>query len=205
MPGWQELQDELSDEDFIVVAVAIDEDLEAVQELAKDTTYPVLMDKDHLLTELYAISNVPTVIWIDEKGKIARPAASEFGTDVFTEITGIKREFHMQQVREWVKEGKVPSDASYAVSDLSYEEIQARLYFRIAAHLRRENQLPEAETYFKKAEELAPLDFTIVRASMPLRGKNPFGQEFFDLYQKYQEAGSPYHGIPRRKNLNLSN
>ena len=54
------------------------------------------MDKDHLLTELYAISNVPTVIWIDEKGKIARPAASEFGTDVFTEITGIKREFHMQ-------------------------------------------------------------------------------------------------------------
>ena len=53
------------------------------------------MDKDHLLTELYAISNVPTVIWIDEKGKIARPAASEFGTDVFTEITGIKREFHI--------------------------------------------------------------------------------------------------------------
>ena len=103
LPGWQELQDELSDEDFIVIAVAIDEDLEAVQELAKDTTYPVLMDKDHLLTELYAISNVPTVIWIDEKGKIARPAASEFGTDVFTEITGIKREFHMQQVRDWVK------------------------------------------------------------------------------------------------------
>ncbi len=163
------------------------------------------MDKDHLLTELYAISNVPTVIWIDEKGKITRPAASEFGTDVFTEITGIKREFHMQQVRDWVKEGKVPSDASYAVSDLSYEEIQARLYFRIAAHLRRENQLPEAETYFKKAEELAPLDFTIVRASMPLRGKNPFGEEFFELYKKYQEAGSPYHGIPRRKNLNLSN
>ena len=99
----------------------------------------------------------------------------------------------------------MPSDASYVVSDLSYEEIQAILYFRIAAHLRRENLLPEAETYFKKAEELAPLDFTIVRASMPLRGKNPFGQEFFDLYQKYQEAGSPYDGIPRRKNLNLSN
>ena len=60
------------------------------------------MDQDHLLTELYAISNVPSVVWIDENNMIARPAAAEFGTDTFTEITGISRETHMQQVRDWV-------------------------------------------------------------------------------------------------------
>ena len=25
-----------------------------------------------------------------------------------------------------------------------------------------------------------------------------FGEEFFDLYERYQNAGSPYHGIPRQ-------
>ena len=181
----------------MVIAVAIDENIEAIKELANGITYPVLMDKDHILTELYAISNVPSVIWIDEKGMISRPAASEFGTDTFTEITGISRETHMQQVRDCVHDGALPEDASYVVPDLSEEEIQARLHFRIAVHLRREDQLGEADIHFDKAAELAPLDFTIVRASMPLRGGDPFGEEFFTLYQKYQDAGSPFHGIPR--------
>ena len=181
----------------MVIAVAIDENIEAIKELANGITYPVLMDKDHILTELYAISNVPSVIWIDEKGMISRPAASEFGTDTFTEITGISRETHMQQGRDWVHDGALPEDASYVVPDLSEEEIQARLHFRIAVHLRREDQLGEADIHFDKAAELAPLDFTIVRASMPLRGGDPFGEEFFTLYQKYQDAGSPFHGIPR--------
>ena len=181
----------------MVIAVAIDENIEAIQELSNGITYPVLMDKDHILTELYAISNVPSVIWVDEKGMISRPAASEFGTDTFTEITGISRETHMQQVRDWVHSETLPEDASYIVPDLSEEEIQARLHFRIAVHLRRENRLGEADIHFDKAAELAPLDFTIVRASMPLRGGDPFGEEFFDLYQKYQDAGSPFHGIPR--------
>lgn len=157
------------------------------------------MDEDHLLTELYAISNVPSVIWIDENGMIARPAAAEFGTDTFTEITGISREKHMQQVRDWVHEGSLPDDASYSVPDLSEEEVQARLHFKAAAYLRREGKVEEAGVHFDKAAELAPLDFTIVRASMPLRGGDPFGEEFFKLYEEFQEAGSPFHGIPRAK------
>ena len=64
MPGWQELHEELQEEQFTVVAVAIDENLDSIIELAKGVTYPVLMDKDHILTELYAISNVPSVLWL---------------------------------------------------------------------------------------------------------------------------------------------
>ena len=202
MPGWQELHAELQEEQFTVVAVAIDENLDSIIELAKGVTYPVLMDKDHILTELYAISNVPSVLWIDEDGRISRPAASEFGTDTFSEITGVSREGHMQQVREWVRDGTLPEDASFVVEDLSDEEIQARLHFRLAAHLRRNNMIDESEKHFDYAIELAPLDFTIARASMPLRGGDPFGEEFFELYQKYQDAGSPFHGIPRKSQTN---
>ena len=171
--------------------------MQAVTELAEGVTYPVLVDENHILTELYAISNVPSVIWIDEVGTISRPTASEFGTDTFSEITGISREGHMEQVREWVKEEILPKDASFTIDDLSEEEVQARLHFRLAVHFRRNNMLNESEKQFDFAADLAPLDFTIVRASMPLRGGDPFGEEFFELYQKYQDAGSPFHGIPR--------
>ena len=58
--------------------------------------------------------------------------------------------------------------------------------------------IAESEKHFDYAIELAPLDFTIARASMPLRGGDAFGEEFFELYQKYQDAGSPFHGIPRK-------
>jgi tRNA threonylcarbamoyladenosine biosynthesis protein TsaB len=53
----------------------------------------------------------------------------------------------------------------------------------------------EAARHFDAAAELAPLDFTVVRAAMPLRGESPFGEEFFKLLEEYQAAGSPFHGI----------
>lgn len=183
----------------MVIAVAIDENVQAITDLSEGISYPVLMDPNHILTELYAISNVPSVVWIDENDKIVRPAAVEFGTNTFTEITGISRETHMQQVRNWVHDQIVPEDAAFTVPDLTEEEVLARLHFRLAAHLQRTGQTDDAETHFDLAAELAPLDFTIVRASMPLRGQDPFGEKFFELYEKYLNAGSPYHGIPRNQ------
>ena len=157
----------------------------------------MLVDADHHLTELYAISNVPTVIWVDEEDRIVRPNAAEFGTDIFTELTGIHCEDHFELVRAWVGDGQVPEDASHTVADLTVDEVTARLHFRLAAHARRVGLTDVADSHFDQAAELTPLDFTVVRAAMPLRGGNPFGQEFFDLYGAYKEAGSPYHGIPR--------
>ena len=93
------MHDELADDGFGVIAVAIDEAIEEVRVLAEGITYPVLMDPDHLLTELYAISNVPAVVWIDEHGRIARPNASEFGSDMFSEFTGRTCEGHFNQIR----------------------------------------------------------------------------------------------------------
>jgi len=182
-----------------VIAIAIDENIDAIKELAKEATYPVLIDADHLFSDLYAVSNVPTVIWIDENDTIIRPNAVEVGSDTFTEFTGISCADHMNQVKAWVQEGVVPEDAQHAVEDFDQNEIAARLHFRIAANSLRAGLDEASEHHFEKAEELAPLDFTIVRASMPLRGGNPFGEEFFELYEKYQTAGSPYHGIPRQQ------
>jgi hypothetical protein len=158
-----------------------------------------LIDSDHLLTELYAISNVPTVIWIDEQDRIVRPNGVAFSSDMFKEFTGVAAGPHLDTVRSWVRTGEVPitpEEAREAVGDLTDDEIRARLHFRIAAHARRNGDATTAQRHFAAAGALAPFDFTIRRAALPLTGGNAFGEEFMELYSEWQEAGSPYHGLP---------
>ncbi len=158
----------------------------------------MLIDREHVLTELYAISNVPTVVWIDEQDRIVRPNGVAFGTDTFKDFTGVEAGPHMDAVRGWVRGGTVPiapEDARKAVGDLTDDEVVARLHFRIAVCLRRRGDTDGAARHFARAAELAPHDWTIRRAAMPLVGDDPFGQKFFDMYGEWQAAGSPYHGI----------
>jgi hypothetical protein len=183
-----------------VVAIALDEHVDAVRPLTENITFPVLIDREHLITELLAISNVPTVLWVDEHGRIARPNAAEFGSNTFAEFTGVDAEEHKDLVRAWVRQGTVPvapSDAATAVADLDDAEISARLHYRIALHLLRAGDADGAGRHFDTAVALAPLDFTISRAALPLRGGNPFGEEFFELYNAWKDAGSPFHGYGR--------
>lgn len=178
--------------------MAIEESADDVRPWVEDVTLPVLLDREHVLTDRYAISNVPTVVWIDEDGRVARPNTVAFGTDTFVDFTGVAAQPHLDAIRRWVREGEVPVvDAELAdcVGDLTEDEIEARLWFRIAAHLRRTGREEAAGERFERAGSLAPLDFTIRRAAMPLTGDDPFGASFFTLYGEWQEAGSPYHGL----------
>ena len=131
-----------------MIAVAIDENVEAVRELAKEATYPVLIDADHLFSDLYAVSNVPTVIWVDENDKIVRPNAGEFGTDTFSELTGISCVDHMDQVKAWVRDNELPEDANYVVDDFNVDEIEARLHFRIAVNALRKGLNEVSDRHF---------------------------------------------------------
>jgi alkyl hydroperoxide reductase subunit AhpC len=73
---WQALYEELGDRGFVVIAVAMDsregDPLPWIE--AAQPTYPTLIDREHRLAELYGIVNVPQAVWIDETGRIVRPA-----------------------------------------------------------------------------------------------------------------------------------
>ena len=180
-----------------MIGVAIDESVDDVRPWTENITYPVLIDQQHALTELYAISNVPTVLWIDENDRIVRPNGVAFGTDMFKEYTGVESGPHMDLIRRWVIDGDEPELASPdPVGDLTDDEVRARLHFRIATHLRRSGDIDAAAAHFSRAVELAPHDWTIRRASMPLVGDDPFGEKFFEMAAEWEAAGRPYHGIP---------
>ena len=178
--------------------MAIDENVEKLRELAADIDFPVLVDADHVLTELYAISNVPTVVLINEDDSIAMPNWSAYGSDLFIEFTGVESDKQHDRIRQWVREGDAGmtvDEAADAVGDLSPEEEAARLHFRLALALRNRGDQAGADRNFDRAGELAPFDWTIRRAMLPLRGDDPFGENFFALYGEWQDAGLPYHGV----------
>lgn len=182
----------------MVIAVAIDENTDAIRGFADGITFPVLMDPDHLLTELYAISNVPTVVMIDEHDRIAHPNWSAFGSDMFREFTGIDSDRQHDRVRAWVRNDTTELTADEiraAVGDLSPDEELARLHFRIANELRQRDDEAGAARNYAVAGELAPHDWTIRRAALPLQGLDPFGENFMKLYEEAQAAGRPYHGL----------
>ncbi len=199
LPGWQSLHDELAPFDFSVIAVAMDQAAEDVTPYCEGITMPVLYDSQHILSELYAISNVPTVVWIDEEETIVRPNGYAFGTDLFREITGFEASPHLDQVRRWARDGVVPiseQEARSAVEDLSDDEVLARLHFRVAAEAHRRGDQDVTRAHLAEAADLAPDDLTIWRAAMPLMGEDPFGPGFMARYEEWQQQGSPYHGLP---------
>jgi hypothetical protein len=184
-----------------VIAVALDELVDEVRPwVAELPDLPVVIDRDHVVAERYGIINVPTVVWIDEQGRIVRPNQAEFGNDDFVDFHGKPSAPHLEALHRWVVDGELP----YAGDDdvrahqvlPTDDEMAARAERRLAAHLHRLGHTAAAERHFARAGELAPLDFTIRRGSMPLRGMDPFGEPFFELYQEWEAAGRPSYDPP---------
>ncbi len=139
------------------------------------------------MADLYGMINVPTVVWIDEAGRIVRPKATEFGTDLFSDLTGIRPEGHLAAIRAWVKDGTLELDeAGVREKETlpSWDNQVAKAEFALAWHLHQAGETAAAERHFVRAGELAPQDWTIRRGSMPIRGLDPFGEPLLELWQE---------------------
>jgi len=169
----------------VPITVALDraEDVRPFIEAAKPT-HPSLIDSDHVLAELYHIVNVPTMLWIDAEGRICRPHDAQFGTDTFTAFHHKSSGIYLDMLRAWVRNGEgvlEPEEARRLAPTPSPDAQLSRAERTLAWALHQRGATDAAERHFERASALAPLDWTIRRGSMPLRGQNPFGPEFFAL------------------------
>ena len=205
---WQALYEELGSQGFVPITVALDKDPEDARPYIERAhpTHPSLIDTEHVVAELYHLVNVPTMIWIDEQGRIVRPHDSQFGTDTFTAFHGKHSAPYLAALRAWVREGKGALDPAMVRSHqlLPTPETQlARAHRALAWWLHRHGRTEAAERHFVRAGELAPKDWTIRRGSMPIRGINPMGPEFFELAKEgvpvYPMEELPVEGSASRR------
>jgi len=180
----------------MVLGLVLDRSADAIRPYIEKSgaTFPVLVDPQHAVAHLFGIINIPTVVWIDEEGRIVRPPRIEYGTNLWQELTGSDCEPHLEAVRSWVRTGEVgmtTEEARRGQMPPTFEEQLARAEFALAWHLHTNGNPEAAEPHFARADELAPHDWTIRRGSMPIRGYDPMGERFFEIYQEYQAAGRP--------------
>jgi hypothetical protein len=164
------------------------------------TTHPALIDAAHLLDELLGIVNVPTGVWIDERGMIVRPPEPAFPWrprslpgDVLAQLPAITvqqldeagrmridPEGYVAALRDWVANG---SRSRYALSADDViarsrprppEESRAAACFELGQHLHRGGHPADAVRWFREAHRLAPDNWTYKRQAWtfadPLQG-----------------------------------
>jgi hypothetical protein len=182
---WQALQDELAAHGFVVIAVAMDsregDPLPWID--AAKPTYPTLIDREHRLAELYGIVNVPQAVWIDEAGRIVRPAESAGAYEGFRRMNRATRELpedvarltaqakatYLDAIRDWARNGPRSAHAFGAdraraqLPALTEDAATAQAMFRLAQVLLRRGEREEGERLIREASRLHPDSWCIWR------------------------------------------
>ncbi|KUJ37182.1 hypothetical protein ACZ90_69635 [Streptomyces albus subsp. albus] len=202
LPEWERQHAALTAEGFSVLSVAVDRRTEdAAPWIAEAApTHPALIDVDGRVADLYQLLNVPTVLWIDEEGRIARPHDTQFATDLFRSMSGLDSAKALGALRRWVTTGDSGLDTD-SVAELTRpstpQQQRARTEAALALWLLRHGHQESARRHFAVAAELAPEDVTTWRSAMPLLGVDPMGDEYFARRTALEEAGVPvYRPLP---------
>jgi peroxiredoxin len=192
--SWRDLQDELGPAGLSIFSVALDNSAEDARPWieAGAPSYPVVVDTAHVTAERFGITNVPSTVWIDEDGRVVKPPTISPADDQFRDFTKIDSATHHDALRRWVNEGEAPDTSAVEVAVRTPDEQLALAERRLGAWLLGQGDPGAAQRHLARAVELAPWDWTVRRASIALRGDDPFlGEEFIAFWQEWDAAGRP--------------
>ena len=194
LAGWDVVQRELADEGLRIFSVALDADPEHARPWidAGRPSYPVAVDTAHVTAERYGITNVPSVVWVDEEDRVVKPPTVAPGDDQFAEFTQIDSARHHDALRAWVRQGVLPDSAARPAEERTDDGQRALALRRLAAYAVRTGRPEAAGENLARAKELAPWDWTVRRGGIAMTGGDPFlGEEFLSFWEEWDGAGRP--------------
>jgi hypothetical protein len=208
---WQELREELHPLGLEIVTVALDVDAGEARPFieAASPQHPSLIDRSHVLDELFGVVNVPNGVWIDEEGMIVRPAepahpgrnpvTESFRTidlstlppdvaEILVEARKIKSEpdLYVEMLRDWAEHG---SKSRYALSadevvrrsqPRGVGEARAAAHFELGEYLHRNGDHAAAIPHWQAAHHLHPENWTYKRQAWNF--EDPMRQGRTDAY-----------------------
>ena len=164
VPEWQAFYEEHG-EDFELISVAEDTGGEAAAGQIfddADVSYTAIIDEDHTISSLFNFVNVPSAVWIDEEGRVARInegtyvskhkiGTFEFGTDKY-----------IPAVEDWLKNGEKseyvwsPEEVSEQIIPRTDGEDLADATFKLAVYFHSQGDEERANKYWEQAQKLSP-------------------------------------------------
>ncbi len=193
---WQSLRAEWYPQGLEIVTVALDLDVEAARPwiAAARPEHPSLIDRAHVVDELFGIVNVPSGVWINEEGVIVRPPETAYPRrppfldrpipedatpEQIVRITAVKAlridaETYIAAVRDWVRHGAAirfalsPDEVLRRSQPRPVAEAAAAAHFELAQHLQRLGRTDDAVAHFRAAHRLQPANWTYKRQAWSL-------------------------------------
>lgn len=196
---WQELRTELRPKGLEIVTVALDArgSETAGPWIAKAAPeHPSLIDEAHVADARFGIVNVPSGIWIDEKGMIVRPpepahprrpayldrpvpadaSPAERDRIELVKALHVEAERYVAALRDWVEHG---GESRYALSPdevvgrsrpRPIDEGTAAAHFALGQALYARGAQAAAIGHFREAHRLQPTNWTYRRDAWSLAG-----------------------------------
>lgn len=172
--------------------------------------YTALIDERQIVTQKYHMVNVPTAVWIDERGRIVRPNEVAFIDDRFKSFTNMESANYIDAIRDWAARG---AKSIYALSEdelkarlrpVNDDRLQADAEFALGEYLFKQGKGADAIPHFKEAQRLDPDNWNYKRQAWALSDADrDYGTNFRKEVQKLN--GKPYyepHKLPEAKKPN---
>ena len=172
-----------------------------------------MIDTTHITDELFGFVNIPMAVWIDEEGKLVRPAESASiersplrdmdvppdlpgrMTEMLTEVKAIpdNAAAYRAAIVDWARNGAAsrfalsPDEVVAGSLPRGDDEARAAACFELGEHLRRTVGADAAVPWWREAHRLYPSNWTYKRQAWTLV-TTPEGAEDNDLIQGPNEV-----------------
>jgi hypothetical protein len=151
------------------------------------------------VSSAFQFTNVPTGVWIDERGRVVRPGEPAWTTSRTSTFGGktlvTEGEQYVSAIRDWVANGDrsvyALSDAAFAerVKPRSQNEMDAEASFALAVWFHHAKQPELAKKHFERAQQLNPEDWNYHRQDWSFT-PGEAGAKWLDKFQKLE---TPYY------------